>query len=473
MRLLWFVLGLCLLAALALAQYPPGQYPPTQYPPQYPGGGYPPNTYPGGGYPPNTYPGRLPGGVPVGLPVPEVKLPRRGEKDKDKKSDNDVKITLASIDGSLRKLGEKDLVLQAGPKKLLRFRLLAKTQFRNKDGEPVRDSLLHPGDQLSIQVNTDDEETALRVTLLKSGSASDRAAADLPFDPSSVRAPRAEDLGKGRTVTVQQAPAPSETETPPAAEPAPEGTAPAAAPAAPAVPVKPLGSDAETIVEARLEAANFTVSLPNFTVEQLTTRYFSTTWPARWQKIDEVTADVACVDGKEEYRNIAVNGSRVSQPPERTGTWSTGEFSTTMEDVLSLPTNAKFHRRPGEDRIGSRQAVVFDYTVAAANSHWTLVSPDDRRVNPAYEGAIWIDKDTRRVLRIEQRTSGLPQDFPLSKAETVLTYGFVKIDNKPYLLPAGSENLGCARGSGTCTRNVIEFKNYKKFTAESTVNFGK
>ena len=31
----------------------------------------------------------------------------------------------------------------------------------------------------AYQVNSDDEETALRVTLLKSGSASDRAAAEL------------------------------------------------------------------------------------------------------------------------------------------------------------------------------------------------------------------------------------------------------------------------------------------------------
>src|SRR5581483_8644925 len=126
MRFPWLVPGLVWLAAVAPAQYPPGQYPPGQYPPggypptTYPGGGYPPNTYPGGGYPPNGYPSRL--------PIPELKLPKRGDKDK-AKSESEVKITLASVEGSLRKLAEKDLVLQAGPRKLLRFRLLAKTQF--------------------------------------------------------------------------------------------------------------------------------------------------------------------------------------------------------------------------------------------------------------------------------------------------------------------------------------------------------
>jgi hypothetical protein len=457
MRFLGVLPWLLAAAVISPAQYPPGQVPPGgQYPPgsQYPPNTYPPNTYPPNTYPPDRYPNNYPNRLPGNIPVPEIRLPRRAEKDK-----NEVKMTLASVDGALRKLGEKDMVLQAGPRKLLRFRLLAKTQFRGKDGDPIRDSLLHPGDQLSVQVNSDDEETAVRVTLLKTGNASERAAAELPFDSAFVRAPKAEDLSKGKSVTVQQSP-----ETEPAAATANE-TEPLA--------VKPLGSDEQTILEARTEAATFTATLPNYTVDQVTTRYFSPGWPARWQKLDEITADVAYVDGNEDYRNIAVNGARVNRPPENSGTWSTGEFATTLQDVLSLETNAKFKRRPGEDRIAARQAIVFDFTVTAGNSHWSLISPDGRRYDTAFEGAIWIDKDTRRVLRIEQRTTSLPLDFPLVRAESILTYGFVKIENKPYLLPTGSENLACSRGSGACTRNVIEFKNYKKFTAESKVTFGK
>jgi hypothetical protein len=67
------------------------------------------------------------------------------------------------MDGTLRQLGEKDLYLETVNHKILKFRLLAKTQFRDKEGESVRDSLLKPGDQLSLQVNGDDPETALRV----------------------------------------------------------------------------------------------------------------------------------------------------------------------------------------------------------------------------------------------------------------------------------------------------------------------
>src|SRR3954464_2061790 len=110
MRLARVLSGLSVAAAMALAQYP-GQYPPGgQSPPgQYPQGGqYPPGQYPPGEYPPNSgggYPNsRFP------FPVPEMKLPKRG--DKDKKAESEMKMSLASVDGSLRRLREKDLILQ-------------------------------------------------------------------------------------------------------------------------------------------------------------------------------------------------------------------------------------------------------------------------------------------------------------------------------------------------------------------------
>ena len=148
-------------------QYPGGQYPPSQYPGgQYPGGQYPPSQYPGGQYP-NTYPSTYPDNrLPGGIPMPNIKLP--GKKPK---AGEEVKQSLGAADGTLRKLGERDLLLQTAKNVVLRFRLLPKTRFLNKAGEPVRDSLIHAGDQLSVQASPDDPETAVRVTLVRSASA--------------------------------------------------------------------------------------------------------------------------------------------------------------------------------------------------------------------------------------------------------------------------------------------------------------
>jgi hypothetical protein len=358
---------------------------------------------------------------------------------------------------------------------VLRFRLLAKTRFLNKAGEPVRDSLIHAGDQLSVQASPDDPETAVRVTLMRSGTASERSAAELPFDPAIVRAPESGDLGKPKTVTTREgasSDSPAETSDEPESKSPHESSDNDMAPAPPVASKDPSRNTDEAIIQdARAAAQTFSASLPDYLVEQVTSRFFATGFPSRWQEIDVVTADLTYAGGKEEYKNYRINGIP-GDSPERSGTWSTGEFGTTLEDVMSPATNAAFKRR-GEEKIAGRTAVVFDYTVAQANSHWTMVSPDGRQYRPAYTGAIWVDRDSRRVLRIEQTATSFPSGYPFNRAETKLQYGWVKIEQKTYLLPASSENVGCMSGSGACTRNAIEFKNYRKFTTESNITFGK
>lgn len=465
-RSVWLVSALLTSGVLALAQYP-SQYPPGQYPP----GQYPPGQYPPGQYPPNSYPG---GGMP-GIQIPQIKLPKRKSRDEKEatgSSHDAAKMTVVSVDGSLRKMGEKDLFLQSTRASVLRFRLLAKTQFRNKAGDAIRDSLLHAGDALAVEVSPDDVETAVRVILLREGTAAERTTAGRALEEATVRAPGADDFGKPHAIATR------EGGEAPSLEPAPEGGAGAPSESGSNEPISPpsdpqspqFNTDEQILADARSVAASFTESLPSYLAQQVTSRYFGSGGLGNWQSIDVVTADLAYVGGKEQYRNFQIDGKAIDQPVEQSGAWSTGEFGTTLEDLLSPATNASFRRR-GEEKIASRTAVVFDFTVAQPNSHWVLVSPDQHRYSAPYDGALWVDKQSRRVLRIEQRTTGTPRDFAISHAEAVLNYAFVRIDQRTYLLPATGENVGCMSGSGTCSRNVIEFRDYRKFTADSSVKF--
>ncbi len=147
-------------------------------------------------------------------------------------------------------------------------------------------------------------------------------------------------------------------------------------------------------------------------------------------------------------------------------------FTITLEDVLSYSTAATFTKR-GEDNVAGRPAFVYNMAVQQSYSHWTLVSTNGRQYTPAYHGSLWIDKDSRRVLRIEQVAQGMPRDFAYDKAESIIEYGFVKIEGKSYLLPVRGENMACETGTRNCSRNVIEFRNYRKFGADSSVTFDK
>jgi hypothetical protein len=426
-------------------------------------------------------------------------LPRRGSQDdkapKANSSRDLSKIALRAVDGTLRELGEKELYLEASGKRLFRFRLLEKTQFRNKDGETVRDSLLKPGDQISVQVNEDDPETALRVVFMDKGSMSQRTDAAKPIDHAAAKVAAVSDTHSAGSMEVTPPATSASSNNPslnnPAGEPSLEAKrdaapAPAAEPPAragssePPVPDRraapPLprnGPPVDDIIENTRDAADrLTEALPNFIVQQITTRNFSTTFPARWKVQDVVSADVVSENGQEQYRNITINGKPSNRPVEKTGSWSTGEFVTMLEDILSPYTQAAF-RRGGDDTIAGRKAYVYDFTVLEENSHWTIIAPSGASVSPAYSGSIWIDKENSNVLRIEERTGPMPSTFPFDKAESSIDYDVVRIDGKPYLLPTDSASLTCQRGTPNCTRNDIRFQNYHKFSAESSITFDK
>ncbi len=416
-------------------------------------------------------------------------------------------MALRAADGTLRELGEKDLYLELASHKILRFRTLAKTQFHDKEGEQIRDSLLKPGDQLSVQVNGDDPETALRVILSRSGTQAERTAAGRPFDHDSAKTPVEADThsagtmevtgngsgsGSGESTTASVNPPPDDSGRPtlerapssdrvPVDEPSkveqakvePAKPEPARVEQAPQpkAPPHPLSPDDDVIEAARDAADKLSSGLPNFTVQQNTTRYLSTTFPARWKAIDVVTADVVSVGGKEEYRNILVNGKPSTRPIEKTGAWSTGEFQTTLDDLLSPYTAATF-RKGKDDTFDGRPAYTYTFRVLQENSNWDIYAPDGSKATPAHSGTVWIDKETHNVMRIEDQTGPMPANFPFDKAEAVIEYNFIRIDAKTYPLPAHSEILTCQRGSSTCTKNEINFQNYRKFTADSTITFG-
>jgi len=174
------------------------------------------------------------------------------------------------------------------------------------------------------------------------------------------------------------------------------------------------------------------------------------------------------VGGREDYRNVRVNGKALkSGTPEDTGSWSTGDWGTTLVDILHPATAAVFKRR-GKDKIAGIECDVFDFTVEKANSHWTVRY--GKPIKPAYKGAIWIDPQSGRSLRTEMQAVKLPSDYELDWVEQMTEYGWVTIGTDKLLLPVKSENIACWRYTTKCSRNEIEFKNYRKFSAESTIS---
>jgi len=289
-------------------------------------------------------------------------------------------------------------------------------------------------------------------------------------------------LKRGKTATHKQA-AP-----PPAAAPQPTLTAsnagPAPAPAAareeiqPGAPrsVEPGKSEAtqrpEDLVleKAREAAGSFIETLPNYVCQEFMTRYSSSSHIVSWQPLDVVSTALVYENGRESYRDVSINGKLTKKNIEELpGSWSTGEFGTVLADVFSPSTAADFHYRR-ESRAGGRASLVYDFSVDREHSHWRIMVAS-QMVQPAYRGSVWIDKETKRVLRIEMQTTRMPEAFPSDKVESATDYEFVRFSDRQFLLPVHAETLSCERGTDNCSRNTIDFRNYHKYSGESTIIF--
>ena len=66
----------------------------------------------------------------------------------------------------------------------------------------------------------------------------------------------------------------------------------------------------------------------------------------------------------------------------------------------------------------------------------------------------------------------MPALFPFDTIESTTDWDFIRLGTSgPYLLPVEAEVLSCQRGTSICSRNKIEFRNYRKFGSETNITF--
>jgi len=482
-----------------------------------PGGGYP-GQYP---YPGQTpYPGRMPGGT--GIPVPG----RSGKQQPPKtKTSNQP---LPNFRGVLKTFDDKSISVQLGDNRVMDFKRTSSTKFF-KNGDEIKTPKFNVGDQVSVEAQDDPGGymTAVNVYWEKAAGGSTAKPTDdsttdtwkdVPRTTSSEQKPQAESevprtaeqrpqadrpvapgaddpgpprLKRGGTADPSRqvsAPVPAqETASASASAGSPAGAGAIRQPAEAPPPVTIIRGDNDedtTALRASLPkdeplvrraadtALEFTETLPSYVCTEMIGRYWSDTRPANFRPIDVVSTEVVYENGVEQYRNVQINGKPTKKKIEETGgAWSTGEFGTVLINLFNPATAANFHFRR-DSRAGSVMAKMYDFEVDHDHSHWDIHAGSQSYM-PAYTGSIWIDPQTARVLRIEMEAKGMPSEFPLDHVESATDYSYVRLgDLKQYLLPVHSEVLSCERGTSNCSRNVIDFRNYHKYTGESSITFG-
>ena len=225
--------------------------------------------------------------------------------------------------------------------------------------------------------------------------------------------------------------------------------------------------------QATLGAAE---KMPDYLVKQQITRSHAYGQSKNWAVYDRLSIAVSYRQSAgEDYKLLAVNG----MPPGETqnygiklgGTISTGEYVTALSDLFKPESRAEFNM-VDTDTLRGRRTIIYEYEVKKAFSHQTLGWGEGGSISltsiAGYRGRIWVDRETNRVLRLEDISTEIDPGFPITAASKLIDYDWVTINEQQHLLPlrAVVELTDRVRGQTEETRNEILFRGYRKFGTE-------
>lgn len=249
--------------------------------------------------------------------------------------------------------------------------------------------------------------------------------------------------------------------------PAPNAPKPAARPTP--IPPPSRQEQLELLKEMREYALNYDKSLPDFLCTQVTRRFYDPSGLEYWVSADTITAKLSYFQNKEEKKVLFVNNRYQDIDWDKLGgATSTGEFGNLLREIFEPATQTEFVWERWGTLRGKRNH-VFRYRVSQANSQWSIVYEKSMTIRPGYSGLIYVDAQNQMITRITLDAQDIPSYFPIQMAKTQLDYDYTDIAGNTYLLPLRAEVR--MREGKFLVRNDIEFRNYRKFGADTQITF--
>ena len=153
------------------------------------------------------------------------------------------------------------------------------------------------------------------------------------------------------------------------------------------------------IEQARAVANAYVKSLPNFLVREQVQRY-ERPLSGNWKLGDYLELAVSyAADRGEDVKLKLQNGKGATVTLDQIGgLTSTGQFAGQLAMLFNPDTRTDFIDQ-GEVNFYGQSCMLYSYRVATRNSRY-LLKVEKSQVNTGYRGKIYINRDTKQVVRI-------------------------------------------------------------------------
>lgn len=218
------------------------------------------------------------------------------------------------------------------------------------------------------------------------------------------------------------------------------------------------GAQGQTLLErVTAYARQYESRVPNFVCTRVTRRSEQTS-RGDWKLLDTVEDEVTFSGGRERVRTLGVNGKPLKPGQRVTGFTSRGEFGNFLTSVFLPESRAEFEEE-GPERLKFRILQKDStYNVQAGSQGGEMVG---------YHGELTARADGT-VVRVHIDADN-PRRLPFSDLSNDVEFGEVAIGEGRYFLPVRAEAR--IRQKKSLMRREMEFRNYHKYDADSSVNF--
>jgi hypothetical protein len=215
--------------------------------------------------------------------------------------------------------------------------------------------------------------------------------------------------------------------------------------------------------------------LPDFTCRRVTIHQRRKADTASWQFQVKVAQELSYYGREEHYQIVEINDApKKKLPLSVTGEGfisTNGNFGWMLEQLFDPASRTAFQWK-NWDTLRDTPAYVFSYRVLLENSQatsgrcvsWVLFQ-NCKSVRYGYHGQLYVDKSSLRIMRITLEPEDVPESH--SPGSETVDYQRVAVAGAEYLLTV-ADTYETHTGK-ILYRNESEYRDYKKFTAESSL----
>jgi hypothetical protein len=233
----------------------------------------------------------------------------------------------------------------------------------------------------------------------------------------------------------------------------------------------PTSEEQERFIASTREAAlAYSDRLPDFVCAQTVDRFVD--HGHGLMRIDSLTFETTYYRRQEVSKPTFRNGSPASQLAGSDGLSSRGEFGENLRRIFAPNNEAQFHFEKWTSLRGQR-AAVYSYQVDRSKAPYLVAAfggDASGVVVVGLRGEIVVDAGDFSVLRVVYIADGIPSDFPVRSTKITVDYENAGVGGVQYLLPSKAVVLSLS--SNYEARNESVFRRYRKFSADSVIDFG-